>query len=111
MALFFDGAWFDAKLASLGLTRAVLAEALGLSESEIGEIWKDQRELSARDVGMIAALLGTSGEDVATHAGVSTPTPKASELAAPAALREIADRLSRIETAIAELTALVRTRE
>jgi transcriptional regulator with XRE-family HTH domain len=105
MALFFDGNWFDERLAGLGLSRATLAAALGLSESELAEVWKDQRELSARNVAVIAALLGVSAQDVTLHAGISTPVPSAG---GESVLAEIAERLSRIETALAELTTLVR---
>lgn len=103
MALFFDGTWFDVRLAGLGLSRATLGAALGLSETALDEIWKDQRELSAREVSIIAALLGTTGEEVAHHAGISTPVPRP-----PAANTDIAQRLQRIEQALTELTALVR---
>jgi len=107
MALFFDATWFDQRLASLGLVRATVAMALGLSDREIGEIWKDQRELSARDVAILANLLDTTPAEVAERAGVSTPVPKAAP--ADSALKEISERLARIEAALAELTALVRS--
>jgi transcriptional regulator with XRE-family HTH domain len=101
MALFFDTQWFDERLAAAALTRARLARALSLSEQQVAEIWKDQRELSAREVAAIAALIGATPEDVAHHAGVSTPVPQAASLA------EIAERLARVERALVELKALV----
>jgi len=103
MALFFDGTWFNEKLAGLGLSRAMLAQALGLSDREISEVWKDQRELSAREVAIIAALLGTTGEEIAERAGIATPVPRAAQSDG-----DIAQRLSRIEQALVELTRLVR---
>jgi hypothetical protein len=106
MALFFDGAWFDKRLASLGLPRATLAAALGLSEHDLVLIWKDQREVSARDVAILANLLGESAEDIALHAGVSTPVPKTGS--ADPGLKAIEERLTRIEEALAELKALLR---
>ena len=45
MALFFDSAWFDARLEASGLRRADVAAALGLTAEQIAELWKDQREL------------------------------------------------------------------
>jgi transcriptional regulator with XRE-family HTH domain len=102
MALFFDAEWFDARLATAGLTRGVLAQALGISEAQLAEVWKDQCELSARDVTVMAALLGASPEDVAKHAGISTPMPKQG-----GELDDIRARLDRIETTLAELKALV----
>jgi hypothetical protein len=106
MALFFNAAWFDERLASLGLSRANLAAALGLTDENMNEIWKDQRELSAREVAIMAHLLGTTGEIVATHAGVSTPVPRAGD--SNQALARIEARLARIEELLAEL--LVRPR-
>jgi transcriptional regulator with XRE-family HTH domain len=110
MALFFDTGWFDAKLSALHLTRSDLARALGLSESQIAEVFKDQRELSGPDVSLIASLLAVSTEEVANHAGVSTPVPKKESTNVDAALKEITARLDRIEQAIAELKARAGTK-
>ena len=98
MALFFDQAWFDGRLAALGLTRAPVAAALGLSDHELSEVWKDQRELRAAQVLVLAGLLGTTPEEIASRAGVSTPIPTREP-----SLAELADRLSRLE---AEVSAL-----
>jgi transcriptional regulator with XRE-family HTH domain len=108
MALFFDAAWFDQKLAKLGLARATAAAALGLSDEEIAEIWKDQRELKARDVAILANLLGTTPTEIAHRAGVSTPVPPTS---ADPALQAIEEKLARIEAKLDELTALLRERK
>jgi transcriptional regulator with XRE-family HTH domain len=102
VALFFDVAWFDAKLAGAGLSRAVVAQALGLSGEQLAEVWKDQRELSAQNVSILALLLGAPAEEIARQAGISTPVPKAES-----GLREIEQRLARVEKELAELKALV----
>jgi transcriptional regulator with XRE-family HTH domain len=101
MALFFDASWFDAKLAAAHLSRTDLARALGLSDVEIAEMWKDQRELSARQVTIMAGLLGVNAKEIASRAGVSTPVPQESGTALDA-------RLTRIEQSLEELTSLVR---
>ncbi len=103
MALFFDATWFDARLAQAGLERGAVAAALGLSATEIAELWKDQRELKANDVRILAALLGNTPQEVATRAGVSTPAPRetASDLGA------VVQRLDRLETAVDEIKALI----
>jgi transcriptional regulator with XRE-family HTH domain len=104
MALFFDSAWFDARLKAAGLARADAAAALGLNAEEIADLWKDQREVSAGDVRILAALLGQPPAEVASRAGVSTPVPKD----VPAdALGEFAERLARVERALAEIKALL----
>lgn len=110
MALFFDTDWFDAALARTGLARADLARALGLSGEQIAEVWKDQRELSAANVAIIAALLAVPAEEIANHAGVSTPVPRpvprdAAGLAA--AVADLSERMTRLERTLAEVKALL----
>jgi len=106
MALFFDSAWFDARLSSAGLTRATIAVALGLTEQQVGELWKDQRELSADDVRVLSALLGVPPAEIANRAGISTPVPKEAPPDA-AMLRDLAERLTRVERALAEIRSLI----
>jgi transcriptional regulator with XRE-family HTH domain len=108
MALFFDSAWFDGKLAAVHLSRADLARALGVTETGIAEIWKDQRELSARDVAIIAALLGAPAEDVATHAGISTPVPQTADADdVGQSLAALSERLDRVERLLIEMKELL----
>ncbi len=96
MALFFDAAWFEEKLAQRGLTRRVMAAAAGMSEAELALAFKDQRELSAEEVGIFADLLGVPAAEVARHAGVSTPVPGQDGLAG---------RVSALERRVAGLEA------
>lgn len=98
MALFFDQDWFTAQLAERGLSRTVLAAVAGMTEAELALVWKDQRELSVKEVAAFAELLGVSGAEVANRAGVSTPTPGGDPGARIAALeREVADLKARLE--------------
>ena len=80
MALFFDAPWFDGKLQERGLSRAVMAAVAGLSQDELALVFKDQREVSAGQVAAFAELLGETPAEIASRAGVSTPTPKADPL-------------------------------
>lgn len=96
MALFFDSQWFDDRLRQSGLKRDDLAAALGLDERQLGEMWKDQREVSADNVRVMAALLGVSREEIAQRAGISTPVP-----------RDADDRLTRVEADIREIKAML----
>lgn len=107
MALFFDSDWFDARLAAAGLTRATIAAALGLNEMQVAELWKDQRELTAENVRVLAMLLAVTPAEIADRAGVSTPVPKEAPPEG-AALRELADRLARMEQALAEIKDMIR---
>jgi transcriptional regulator with XRE-family HTH domain len=102
MALFFDSGWFDARLSQLGLSRAALAAALGLDDAALAEMWKDQREVTADHVRVMAALLGVSSAEIATRAGVSTPLPRDAD--------DIERRLARIEAELAEIKALLKAR-
>ncbi|HEY8949814.1 MAG TPA: hypothetical protein VIM56_13085 [Rhizomicrobium sp.] len=106
MALFFETEWFDARLAGLHLTRDDVARALGLSAAEIAEVWKDQRALSARDVATLAALLAVAPQEIARHAGISTPVPKPQA----SVLSELAARLERVEAELAAIKKLLAER-
>jgi len=99
MALFFDAAWFDGKLAERGLSRDVLAAVAGLSGDDIALVFKDQKELSAGQVAAFAELLGTSAAEVADRAGVSTPVPARDRLA------ELEARVAALEAQVARLTS------
>jgi len=81
MALFFDRQWFEEKLAERGLNQRIMAAAAGMSEADLDLVFKDQREVSAEEVGIFADLLGVSAAEVADRAGVSTPVPGQSDLA------------------------------
>jgi hypothetical protein len=106
MALFFDAPWFDERLTAFGLSRTVVAVALGLTDHELADIWKDQRELRAHDVAVLAALLGTDPQDIATRAGVSTPVPGTSPSS-----HDVENRLARIEERLAVLERLIARNE
>jgi hypothetical protein len=80
MALFFDRQWFEEKLVERGLNRRIMAAAAGMSEADLALVFKDQRELSAEEVGIFADLLGTPAAEIADRAGVSTPVPGQSDL-------------------------------
>jgi cyanate lyase len=105
-ALFFDRGWFDAKLAEAGLSHVDVAAALGLSAAELADMWKDQRELRAKDVRILAALLDALPQEVALRAGVSTPVPQE---ASPGddLLLDLAERLTRIERGMEDLKSLL----
>jgi transcriptional regulator with XRE-family HTH domain len=104
MALFFDSSWFDARLEAAGLRRSDIAAALGLSIEQLSELWKDQRELSAANVRILSALLAAPAAEIAARAGVSTPIPRDE---AADELLQMAERLERVERALAEIKAML----
>lgn len=101
MALFFDVAWFEARLAERGLSRAALGAAAGVGAQAVDLVFKDQRELSAAEVAAFAEMLGVSPREPADRAGVSTPTPAAAD---EGRLARIEARLERIEALLERLT-------
>jgi uncharacterized protein YceH (UPF0502 family) len=100
MALFFDAEWFDARLAQRGLSREVLAAGAGLSDAELALAYKDQREISTREVALFAELLGVEAGEVARRAGVSTPAPGQADEARIAVLER---RVAALEAEVARL--------
>jgi transcriptional regulator with XRE-family HTH domain len=108
MALFFDQAWFDARLKERGASRGDLAKVLRLSVEQVAELWKDQRELRAQEVLKIAKFLNLPAMEIANRAGVSTPVPEEPG-DVNTRLDEMSERLQRIERMILELKALILT--
>ncbi len=107
MALFFDQEWFDAKLRERGLNKAALAGLLRISMVEVDAMWKDQREISAREVSLLAELLGVSVAVIAERGGAATPNPDdASDLNRVLARLDAMDaRVQRLEHGLAEILA------
>ncbi|HEY9234237.1 MULTISPECIES: helix-turn-helix domain-containing protein [Phenylobacterium] len=103
MALFFDRQWFEEKLVERGLNQRIMAAAAGMTEAELALVFKDQRELSAEEVGIFADLLGTPAPEIADRAGVSTPTPGQSDLAGRVLALE--KKVAALEAEIRRLTA------
>jgi len=93
VALFFDAAWYDERLVERGLSRVVLAAAAGMGEADLALAFKDQRELSVREVSVFAELLGVTTAEAASRAGVRPPP--ASE----------AQRIAALEARVAVLEA------
>jgi len=79
----------------------MLAALLGHDESAINEMFKDQRELSPRDVAELARLFHQPPEMIALKAGVSTPVPKP-DTGLESRLAAIEARLARIEALLEE---------
>lgn len=106
MALFFDARWFDARLAARGLARADAGRVLGLDEAGLRELWKDQREVTPRDVMLLAALLGEDAAEVARRSGVSTRAPGEADPLAAMALRveRLEAQVARLQAALAQAT-------
>jgi transcriptional regulator with XRE-family HTH domain len=110
MALFFDQGWFEARLKERGASRDDLARLLQLSGEQIAEVWKDQRELSARHVAAMAKFLNVAAAEVASRAGISTPVPSETP-DVNAKLDEMNERLQHLERMMVELKTLLVSRK
>lgn len=109
MALFFDGAWFTRRLTALSLQKEDLARALGWTRDELAWVFKDQKEVSAREVEILAALLHASPGEIANRCGISTPVA-AKPLGAEAQIDDLLKRVAALEAKVAAFEAALRNR-
>ena len=110
MALFFDQEWFSARMRDRGLNRLALAAIMGIGTDELDAVWKDQREITVREVTLLAEILGVTPAEIAAHGGVSTPVPKTDNDLSPVLIRlDLLDaRLQRLERGLTDLSAEIR---
>ncbi|MDO9459839.1 MAG: DNA-binding protein [Alphaproteobacteria bacterium] len=106
MALFFDQEWFDIRLSERGLNKMALGAVLGLGIEEIDAMWKDQREISPREVTLLAELLGATTREISERGGAATPLPKAADDTG-AVLARLDARLQKLERGQADILALL----
>lgn len=102
MALFFDAAWFDARLLDLRLDRGALAEAAGLDREALMLIFNNQREPSAAEIRAFAGLVGADLLEVSIRCGVAARAPAINGPDATARLDHLNARLDAIDDWIAE---------
>jgi len=84
-----------------------LERLLQLTPAQIGDIWKDQRELSIGEVVAIARFLNVSAAEVALRAGVSTPVPQPRGMDTMH-LVQLAARVERLERTVDEIAGVLR---
>lgn len=102
MSLFFDVGWFDARLGERGLNRMRLAEAAGITPSELHEVFCNRRAATPQELQAFSDLLGAELVDVSLKAGVALRlTPE--DAGADARIASIEARLDAIDSWIAEL--------
>lgn len=104
MALFFDAAWFDARLAEKKLDRSALAAAAGLERSELHLLFVHQRTPTAPELNAFAALLGADLVEISLRCGVANPEAPAPEDPV-ARIENMEARLDEIDAWLAELEA------
>ena len=107
MALFFDQAWYDARLAERGLTRVVLAAVAGMTGEELTLAYKDQRELTAAQIAAFAELLGVPLAEAARRAGVGAHAAAPLGEARPPGDLSLERKVAMLEARVAVLEAEV----
>lgn len=73
MALFFDAAWFDTRLAEKNLDRGALAACAGLERSELHRLFIHERAPTAAELNAFAELLGADLVEISLRCGVANP--------------------------------------
>lgn len=104
MSLFFDAAWFDAKLSERGLDRAALAVAAGIERAELHRIFTNERAPTAEELGVFATVLSADLLEVTLKSGVATRDAAPSEDSGDR-LADIEARLDAIDSWLAEFEA------
>lgn len=117
MALFFDQGWFEDKLEAAGLTKPDLARALSITTSELEEMWKDQREISEKEIKTLALVLGASEAEVRNKGGIqgsrearAMATGAQPPVPPPANTASVEARLDRIERLLEDILAELKKR-
>lgn len=103
MSLFFDAAWFDARLSALGLDRGALAIAAGLTREELHRIIVNEREASPGELEAFATVLQVDLLEATLRSGVAVRA-EAGGYDSEARLDDLTARLDRIDSWIADLT-------
>lgn len=109
MALFFDAGWFNKRLAAFNLHKDDMARAVGWTQEEVALVFKDQKEVSAREVAILAALLHASPGEIANRCGISTPVA-AKPISAEAQIDDLQKRVAALEAQVAALEVALRSR-
>ena len=102
MSLFFDAAWFDARLAERGLDRGDLAASAGLERTELHRLFTHERAPTAAELEAFAAVLESSVVEVSLRCGVADPAPSPCE-DPTARIQNMEARLDEIDAWLASL--------
>lgn len=98
MALFFDAAWFDARLGDLKLDRGALAAAAGLSHEDMALVFANEREASGAEIRAFANVLGADLIEISIRCGVAARNTTPADADAGARLDHLSARLDAIDT-------------
>lgn len=94
MSLFFDAAWFDARLAARGLSRDDLNTRLG--DAAVEALYANRRHADPHELATLAEIVNSGLVEVSLRAGVA-PRSEASRDDASARIERIEARLDAID--------------
>jgi hypothetical protein len=97
MSLFFDAAWFDARLRQRGIDRAWLASAAGLDEAGLREIFEHTRAPRASELEAFSIALDADILEVTLRAGFASHAGQSGVANAGARIESIEARLDAID--------------
>ncbi len=100
MSLFFDAAWFDAKLTARNLDRAALAIAAGIDRGELHGIFTNERAPTLEEMESFARVLETDLLEITLRSGVAERAPAGADTADR--IESIEARLKAIDDWLAE---------
>jgi hypothetical protein len=104
MALFFDAAWFDQRLAARGIDRIGLAVAAGVERSELHRIFTNERAPTPHEMAEFARVLEADVLEVTIRSGVAV-RESAPDAGHSDRIESIEARLDAIDTWLAEFEA------
>lgn len=110
MALFFDAAWFDARLAEKSLDRGDLAACAGLERSALHQLFVHERTPTAAELSAFAGLLDVSIVEISLRCGVANPEAPPAEEDAGQRIESMEARLDEIDQWLDALEAEKRKR-
>jgi len=102
MSLFFDAAWFDARLRERGLDRAALAAAANMERADLDLVFSDERGASASELAAFAQALNLNLVEVSLRSGIAS-RGGASDEDTGARIDGIEARLDAIDNWLAEM--------
>lgn len=102
MSLFFDAAWFDAKLKERGVDRAWLADAAAMSRADLHLVFTDERAATGGELAAFAEALGLNLVEVTLRSGIASRGVDSGEDAG-ARIDSIEARLDAIDSWLAEM--------
>jgi hypothetical protein len=110
MSLFFDADWFDARLAERWLDRGALAACAGINNSQLEQLFTNQRAPTSRELEAFSKLLSAGLVEVTLRAGVAARSAPPQGDTSSTRIEDIEARLDAVDAWLDEFEAATRKR-